>query len=41
MHIYIYVKCGINENILLQKDAHQFTDFFAGPEISVRVDFEG
>ena len=39
---YIYHKYNTNENnICLQKDAHQFTDHFASLEMYVRVDFEG
>ena len=41
-NMYIYIKYSTYENtIFLQKDAHRFTDHFASPEISVRVDFEG
>ena len=50
-HIYIYIYIPIyiyisqiytkEHNIFLQKDARQFTDFFASPEMSVRACFEG
>ena len=40
--MYIYNKYSTYENnIFLQKDAHQSTDQFANPEISVRADLEG
>ena len=45
MYIYIYIKnkeLSINMNRLVaQKDAHRFTDHFASPEMSARVDFAG
>ena len=44
IHIYIYIDKDfcVNENrYFFQKDAHRFTDHFASPEMSVRVDFEG
>ena len=42
VYIYIYIKYSTNKtNIFLLKDAHRFTDFFASPEMSVRVCFEG
>ena len=47
-NIYVFNMCiyitniGITENCLgFQKDAHQCTDHFASPEMSVRVDFDG
>ena len=42
MYIYKYKELNIKKIIYFsQKDAHQFADHFASPEMSVRVDFEG
>ena len=40
-HAYMINIVQMKNNIFLQKDAHRLTVFFASPELSVRVDFEG